>query len=154
MINGLDFIENLDDDQFEELGEENIFNFEPLISTSIVPPVSLPIRYTEKKNIKWQISPFSPPVLNLQPIENIQPIVLGNDVIDHPLVYFSKYFNDDDFELMVLYTNIYALQKGKPWKNTDLREMKIFISLHILMGSMGFPRIRMYWDSVLNYYGK
>jgi len=50
---------------------------------------------------------------------------------------------------MVQYTNIYALQTGKPWKNTDVREIKIFIGLHIIMGCTKFPRIRMYWNLVL-----
>jgi len=31
---------------------------------------------------------------------------------------------------MVQYTNMYALEKGKAWKNTDIREIKIFIGLH------------------------
>lgn len=44
---------------------------------------------------------------------------------------------------------MYALQKGKPWKNTNVREFRIFIGLHIIMVCTKFPRIRIYWDVVL-----
>jgi len=44
-------------------------------------------------------------------------------MIDPIVTYFSKYYTGADFELMV--TNKFALQTGKPWKNTEIREDKL-----------------------------
>ncbi|KAL4122321.1 hypothetical protein QTP88_014675 [Uroleucon formosanum] len=140
-------LEEVELDQFEE----NVNNIEQVNENDLSTPHS-PIdnlKLTEKKDIKWQRSPFPNLNLNLQPIDDIQPEVIGSDMIDPPIKYFSKYYSDVDFQLMVQYTNMYALQKGKTWKNTDIKEIKIFIGLHIIMGCTKFPRIRMYWNLVL-----
>ncbi|XP_025192570.1 uncharacterized protein LOC112592641 [Melanaphis sacchari] len=135
-------LEEVELDQFEE----NVNNIEQVNENDLSTPHS-PIdnlKLTEKKDIKWQRSPFPNLNLNLQPIDDIQPEVIGSDMIDPPIKYFSKYYSDVDFQLMVQYTNMYALQKGKTWKNTDIKEIKIFIGLHIIMGCTNFPRIRMF----------
>ncbi|KAL4111887.1 hypothetical protein QTP88_015763 [Uroleucon formosanum] len=140
-------LEEVELDQFEE----NVNNIEQVNENDLSTPHS-PIdnlKLTEKKDIKWQRSPFPNLNLNLQPIDDIQPEVIGSDMIDPPIKYFSKYYSDVDFQLMVQYTNMYALQEGKTWKNKDIKEIKIFIGLHIIMGCTKFPRIRMYWNLVL-----
>lgn len=108
-------------DQFEE----NVNNIEQVNENNISTPQSSinNLNLTEKKDIKWQRSPFPNLNLNMQPIDDVQPEVFGSDIIDPPITYFSKYYSDVDFQLMVQYTNMYALQKGKPFKNTDIREM-------------------------------
>lgn len=51
---------------------------------------------------------------------------------------------------MAGYTNIYAQQKGvKNFKDTSSNEMKVFVGIHLLMGVINFPRVRMYWQ--MNY---
>lgn len=48
---------------------------------------------------------------------------------------------------MAGYTNIYAQQKGvKNFKDTSSNEMKVFVGIHLLMGAINFPRVRMYWQ--------
>jgi len=137
----------MEDFNVEHLEEVELDQFENNTSTPHSPINNL--KLTEKKDIKWQRSPFHNLNLNLQPINDVQPEVFGSDMIEPPINYFSKYYNDVDFKLMVQYTNMYALQKGKTWKNTDIKEMRIFIALHIIMGCTKFPRVRMYWNLVL-----
>jgi len=65
-------------------------------------------------------------------------------------VYFNRYFNDAEIEKMAEITNRYAIQNGSSWnKPTDIWEFKTFIALHIRMGCLKYPRIRMYWDTTL-----
>lgn len=68
--------------------------------------------------------------------------------------YFRLLFPDSFFEHMVEQTNSYALYRqrrsGKSdphWHPTDLREMKAYIGLNILMGINQLPDADMYWAS-------
>lgn len=48
---------------------------------------------------------------------------------------------------MVDMTNMYALQQGDlSFKNTNEKEIKIFIGLHLATGVIKLPRIKMYWS--------
>lgn len=142
-------VENLEDIDHQEENISNVETENNVIPESIQQNSILGFNFTEKKNIKWQKSPFPSLNLNLQPIYDEDPRVIGLNIINTPITYFSNYFSDVDFQSMVHYTNMYALQKGKPWKNADVREIRIFIGLHIIMGCTKFPRIRMYWNLVI-----
>lgn len=68
--------------------------------------------------------------------------------------YFRILFPDSLFEHMVEQTNSYALYRqrrsGKSdshWHPTDVREMKAYVGLNILMGINQLPDIGMYWAS-------
>ncbi|XP_068167873.1 piggyBac transposable element-derived protein 4-like [Antennarius striatus] len=68
--------------------------------------------------------------------------------------YFRILFPDSLFEHMVEQTNKYALYRqrrsGKPdphWHPTDVREMKAYVGLNILMGINQLPDTGMYWAS-------
>ncbi|KAG7258425.1 hypothetical protein CRUP_029522 [Coryphaenoides rupestris] len=68
--------------------------------------------------------------------------------------YFRLLFPDSLFEHMVEQTNSYALYRqrmsGKSdphWHPTDLREMKAYVGLNILMGINQLPDSGMYWAS-------
>ncbi|KAM4597687.1 piggyBac transposable element-derived protein 4-like [Polymixia lowei] len=68
--------------------------------------------------------------------------------------YFRILFPDSLFEHMVEQTNNYALYRqrrgGKSdphWHPTDLREMKAYVGLNILMGINQLPDSGMYWAS-------
>lgn len=48
---------------------------------------------------------------------------------------------------MALYTNIYAEQKGVAnYIAATVSEMKIFVGIHLFMGIINYPRVRMYWQ--------
>lgn len=69
----------------------------------------------------------------------------------HPLDYFQKYFDDELFIKFASYTNIYAQQQNNTkFPATNLCEIKILFGLHMLMGYIKLPRIRMYWSPELN----
>lgn len=94
--------------------------------------------------MKWVQKPFTPPKINLNEIE--QSDCPGE--IQSPLYYFSKYFDDSDFENMSFFTNLYAVQKNtNNFKPTNIQEMKEFVAIHLMMGVLKFPRIRMYWEN-------
>lgn len=102
---------------------------------------------TEKNNIKWVVQPFVSPKLTLDDIILDFPILID---IPSPLHYFNRYFSDNDFEQMALYTNMYAHQNTSSWKkNTDKYEIRTFIALHILTGCLNFARLSMYWDTFI-----
>ena len=61
-----------------------------------------------------------------------------------PVDYFNQYINDDVYEMLTDATNQTAvLQNGHSLK-TSPDEIKKFIRINIVMGSLRYPRIRMY----------
>lgn len=68
-----------------------------------------------------------------------------------PYDYFKQYVPSQMFELMSTMTNIYAEQKGvKGYKHASASEMEFLVSLHMEMGMLDFPIVRMYWSSSIN----
>ena len=51
---------------------------------------------------------------------------------------------------MVKKTNMYAIQNGRTFKHTNNQEIEHFIGLHIMMGCLKYPRVRLYWDTALH----
>jgi len=67
--------------------------------------------------------------------------------IPPPISYFLKYFPEEAFSKMVIFTNIYAEQKStNKWLQTTSAEMKVFVGIHLIMGVLNLPRVRMYWQ--------
>lgn len=104
------------------------------------------LEVTSKKDIQWRRGVlFVPP-------QNISWDAIEHDIdeILQPKDYFARYIPDSFFELMATETNIYSLQNGDTnFAPTTVDELKTFVGLHILMGSLKYPRIRMYWDTAL-----
>ena len=63
-----------------------------------------------------------------------------------PLDYFSQYFNDDFFQMVADKTNIHFHQVNNSLLNTTLEEIRSFVGITLLMSTLGYPRIRMYWS--------
>lgn len=115
------YVENFEEIEIDQF-KENINNIESvtnIASESIQQNTMNGVSFTEKKYIKWQRSHFPTFNYNLRPINDVKPEVIGFDIISSKITYFGE----ADFELMVQYINMYALQKRKPWKNTDVREI-------------------------------
>uniref|UniRef100_A0A671QAP2 Si:ch211-130m23.5 n=1 Tax=Sinocyclocheilus anshuiensis TaxID=1608454 RepID=A0A671QAP2_9TELE len=77
---------------------------------------------------------------------------LGDDA--DTLDYFRLLFPDSLFEHMVEQTNSYALYRQRRssrsdahWHPTDIREMRAYVGLNILMGINQLPDYGMYWAS-------
>lgn len=50
---------------------------------------------------------------------------------------------------MVTYTNLHHLQNNTCFENTNIKEIKKIVGIHIIMGNQSYPSIRVYWDSKL-----
>lgn len=92
---------------------------------------------SEKKSVKWkhgtEVEWYSTPPHNV--------IAVGT-----PIEYFSKYFTDDLFSLMVEQTNLYGVFENPNFATTNINEIKRLFGIMIMMGNLGFPRLRLYWD--------
>lgn len=95
-----------------------------------------------KKNVTWVETPFSPPQIVYNPPEHNDENANENQT---PLMYFSKYFPNEIFTELAEKTNMYSLQKSGRNINTNEQEIRKLVALHILMGIVRFPRLRMYW---------
>ncbi|KAH9374626.1 hypothetical protein HPB48_014673 [Haemaphysalis longicornis] len=71
-----------------------------------------------------------------------------NDVnlVSEPPEYFFRCITDDIFEEIARCTNIYSLQTSGAILGTTPEEVKTFFRMLIIMGTLKFPRIRMYWN--------
>lgn len=101
---------------------------------------------TTKNKVKWKKGVFMKPDTTFH--ENA---VVSDDVeLLSPLSYFKRYIKDSDFDKMAEYTNIYALQNGDTnFKPTNSAEIQSLFALHIATGTLGFPRVRLFWDRTL-----
>lgn len=95
----------------------------------------------KKRPVLWVTSEFEPPDTTFRPT--------ARDVsaIMEPCEYFFKYFTDELFEEIARCTNIYALQTSGGILGTTPEEIKTFFGMLMIMGTLKFPRIRMYWSS-------
>lgn len=97
----------------------------------------------QKNQIKWQQKPFTPPSINLNDLNEAEPPTYLYD----PIYYFSKYFDDKEFDKMAYFTNLYATQQNSTrFKPTTSSEIRDFIAIHMVMGALKMPRVRMYWE--------
>lgn len=102
---------------------------------------------TKKSDIEWCRTPFTPvntmwesPAPAPEPPEPLTPYGC-----------FKQYVPTEMFELMTTMTNIYAEQKGvRGYKHATVSEMEALVGLHIVMGALDLPRVRMYWSSSIN----
>lgn len=99
---------------------------------------------TEKDSIKWGRHDFQQPDINW----NEEQLDEGSEALS-PLHYFEKYINDDEFERMAYFTNIYAHQKNNRFKPTDSSEVRKLFALHIAIGCLKFPKVRLFWNKSL-----
>jgi hypothetical protein len=131
-----------DGDDTEEVldnGEEDEDNI-PL--AQLFPQKSKAKMKNEKKNVTWKKNQFLPPNIVFTPSEN-------NDETAHeyqtPMMYFAKYFPNEIFMELAEKTNMYSIHKTGKIINTNVEEIRKFVALHIVMGIIRFPRLRMYW---------
>lgn len=65
-----------------------------------------------------------------------------------PIRYFEKFFTDEVFELIITETNRYASQNNViGWTILDIKELKAFLGILIIMGYNILPTFELYWSS-------
>lgn len=102
------------------------------------------IMLTPKESFRWKRKPLTCIV------EEYEPPNFEEHELLSPIHYFKKYVSDDLFSVMAMHTNMYALQQGKTsFKQTTRDEIEVLFGLHVLAGTLKFPRIRMYWNATL-----
>lgn len=121
-----------------EIDNSNINNINNVLTDNNILPM-----ITSKKNIKWIQQPFNTPNIELDDLDITDPVI----VLRNPIDYFMHYFNDDFFETLAFNTNLYAIQKNLTnFKATNQQEIRVLIAIHLIMGCLKFPRVRMYWE--------
>lgn len=101
-----------------------------------------PIKVFHNKAFKKCVSnlkavPISSSMLN----DSLTP----NDV-KTPLSYFENYFPDSFFEKTATYTAMYSMSKFGKQLDTSSTEIKKLFGVHLIMGSIPYPRLRMYFS--------
>lgn len=60
--------------------------------------------------------------------------------------YFSLFFDDDFFNILVTQTNLYAQKHDRNWVPTNKSEMLVFLALNILMPLVNKSVVTQYWS--------
>ncbi|KAG1937626.1 piggyBac transposable element-derived protein 3-like [Pimephales promelas] len=68
-----------------------------------------------------------------------------------PLMYFSKFFDKDIFEVIAQQTNLYSCQLIGCSINTNVSEIKAFIGMKLIMGIVKMPAMENYWATDTRY---
>nr|CAD7414359.1 unnamed protein product [Timema cristinae] len=80
-------------------------------------------------------------------VSEISPI---STIFSFSEIFVRKYIPEHLFEAMAEMTNMYAIQAGtNGFKQTTTAELETLFGLHLVMGTLKYPRVRMYWDTTL-----
>ena len=79
-----------------------------------------------------------------QPVDSYRPDV---NEPGEPWDYFSKFLTDELVETMRDKTNIYHFQEKGVSLGVTSKEIETMIGIHVEMGTMSYPQIRLYWTS-------
>ncbi|XP_022182789.1 piggyBac transposable element-derived protein 3-like [Myzus persicae] len=114
-----------------------------IVTHTNTPPVLKQFATFAKSSIKWLCKPMKQKNIILRSVEQTE----FPNTISSPISYFMKYFTEEAFNEMAMYTNIYEEQKiTNQWVQTTSAEMKVFVGIHLMMGVLNLPRVRMYWQ--------
>lgn len=112
------------------------------VSDTNTPPIIKQFSTFAKSSIKWLCKPMKQKNIVLRSLEQTE----FPNTIPPPISYFMKYFPEEAFSKMAIFTNIYAEQKStNKWVQTTSAEMKVFVGIHLMIGILKLPRVRMYW---------
>lgn len=106
-------------------------------------PDPLGFTFTSKDNIQWVRQPFQKPIFENMCVPNLESHI---ETLDEPIDYFSRYITPDIINTFALKTNLYALQKGRNFPPLTSNEVKVFLGLQIVIGTLKFPQLRMHWE--------
>lgn len=97
------------------------------------------------KTVPWKKRNFAPPLIIA---------FSGEDTFTEeeedaltPFNYFSRYVPQSVFKCLTDSTNLYSVQQCQVSVNTNPDEMRKLFGMHVLMGVIPHPRVRMYWQS-------
>uniref|UniRef100_A0A3B4ZZZ5 PiggyBac transposable element-derived protein domain-containing protein n=1 Tax=Stegastes partitus TaxID=144197 RepID=A0A3B4ZZZ5_9TELE len=70
---------------------------------------------------------------------------IAPEELSTPLLYFSKFFDEDIFEAIAHQTNLYSCQLIGSSINTNAYEIKAFIGMKLIIGVVKMPAVENYW---------
>ncbi|KAL2096765.1 hypothetical protein ACEWY4_005972 [Coilia grayii] len=100
---------------------------------------------TKKSDIEWRRTPYTPvnSAWEIPVPEHPKPLT--------PYEYFQQYVPSEMFQLITTMTHMYAEQSAvRGFKHASVSETEALVGLHMAMGVLGLPRVRMYWSSRIN----
>lgn len=100
---------------------------------------------TKKKKIKWIPGSCESMIFSWKKVNADN----TNREISTPFSYFKKYIPDSIIDCMGEKTTMYAMQNNINMQPTNKNEIKTFLGLHIIAGTLKFPRLEMYWEKAL-----
>ncbi|KAL4126370.1 hypothetical protein QTP88_010592 [Uroleucon formosanum] len=107
------------------------------------PPVLKQFTTFAKSSINWLCKPMKQKNIIMRSIEQTE----FPNTIPPPISYFMKYFTEEAFDEMAIFTNIYAEQKStNQWVQITSAEMKVFVGIHLMMGVLNLPRVRIFFE--------
>lgn len=126
-------ISNIDVEENVCLGEAPIA--EP---SSISGQVS---KFIPKKNceFRWKKAPWTPP-------NTCFTQTYVNNEMKVPVVYFLEYFSENFLDQVLQATNQTSLLQSGKSVNLSKEEFLKFLALEITIGTLGYPRLDMYWS--------
>lgn len=95
------------------------------------------------QKVKWRIQSFTSKIFS-EKVPKTSPV-------GTPMEYFKKYFPEELYELAALSTNQYYMGNTGKILKTSSTEMKQFFGIHVIIGCIKFPRLRMYWSAKFRY---
>ena len=72
-------------------------------------------------------------------------------ILETPLKYFQTFFEDELLELIVEQSNLFALQTEGCNLCLTVEELKVFMSIILLLGVIRVPYYRMHWEAATRY---
>ena len=92
----------------------------------------------------WKKREITPVDVDFDAIQILPTKPFADD--DHPVDFFSWFFDEDAVQVLVSQTNLYARQNRiKNWKDTEPGEMRAFLGLLVAMGLHNLPSADLYW---------
>ena len=72
-------------------------------------------------------------------------------ILESPLKYFQKFFDNELLELIVEQCNLSTLQTEGCNLSLTVEELKVFMSIILLLGVIRVPYYRMHWEAATRY---
>uniref|UniRef100_A0A3B4ZUF9 PiggyBac transposable element-derived protein domain-containing protein n=1 Tax=Stegastes partitus TaxID=144197 RepID=A0A3B4ZUF9_9TELE len=93
----------------------------------------------QRRIFKWRKKEFEPQSTATQSH------FIAPEELSTPLLYFSKFFDEDIFEAIAHQTNLYSCQLIGSSINTNAYEIKAFIGMKLIIGVVKMPAVENYW---------
>jgi hypothetical protein len=95
------------------------------------------------EKVKWCIQSFKSKTFSEK--------VLNTSSVGTPMEYFKKYFPEELYKLAASCTNEYYMENTGKMLKTSSIEIKKNFGIHVIIGCIKFPRLRMYWSAKYRY---